>query len=347
LVKEIAMKAMVLREYEKPIVPEDRSLRDPVGSEVLLRVRAAGVCGTDLKLFRGKNPRLKLPLVLGHEFAGEVAAIGPEVRQRKVGERAVVYMYMTCGQCEPCLTGHENLCSNRRGFFGFDRDGGFAEYVLVPEANLVPFSDAVSFEEAAILGDAVATSWHAVRTQANLKPAQTLMVVGLGGLGLHAVQCGRACGAEVIAVDSLESKLEMAKENGAGYLVNSASGDYAQQVRDLTGGKGVDAVVIFRPHAEDIEPAIKCAKPGGAVVMVAYIDIGKTLNPDQRFIQGMEVRLMGARGNTRQELAEVVHLVARHQLRPLIAGTYPLEQVNAALTQLATGQVTGRIVLIP
>jgi D-arabinose 1-dehydrogenase-like Zn-dependent alcohol dehydrogenase len=341
------MKAMVLREYEKPIVPEERTVRDPVGSEVLLCVRAAGVCGTDLKLFRGKNPRLKLPLVLGHEFAGEVAAVGPEVRQRKVGERAVVYMYMTCGQCEPCLTGHENLCSNRRGFFGFDRDGGFAEYVLVPEANLVPFSDAVSFEEAAILGDAVATSWHAVRTQANLKPAQTLMVVGLGGLGLHAVQCGRACGAEVIAVDSLESKLEMAKENGAGYMVNSASGDYAQQVRDLTGGKGVDAVVIFRPHAEDIEPAIKCAKPGGAVVMVAYIDIGKTLNPDQRFIQGMEVRLMGARGNTRQELAEVVQLVARHQLRPLIAGTYPLEQVNAALTQLATGQVTGRIVLIP
>ena len=146
----------------------------------MLRVRAAGVCGTDLKLFRGKNPRLKLPLVLGHEFAGEVVALGPEVRQRQIGDRAVVYMYMNCGQCEPCLTGHENLCSNRRGFFGFDRDGGFAEYVVVPEANLVPVPDAVSFEEAAILGDAVATSWHAVRTQADLKPAQTLMVMGLG-----------------------------------------------------------------------------------------------------------------------------------------------------------------------
>ena len=107
----------------------------------------------------------------------------PEVRLRKVGERAVVYMYMTCGQCEPCLTGRENLCANRRGFFGFDRDGGFAEYVLVPEANLVTFPETVSYEEAAILGDAVATSWHAVRTQANLKPAQTLVVVGLGGLG--------------------------------------------------------------------------------------------------------------------------------------------------------------------
>jgi D-arabinose 1-dehydrogenase-like Zn-dependent alcohol dehydrogenase len=341
------MKAIVLREYEVPMLPEERSLSDPVGSEVLLRVRAAGVCGTDLKLFRGKNPRLKLPLVLGHEFAGEVVALGPDVRQRQLGDRVVVYMYMNCGQCEPCLTGHENLCSSRRGFFGFDRDGGFAEYVLVPEANLVPVPQAVSFEEAAILGDAVATSWHAVRTQADLKPAQTLLVMGLGGLGLHAVQCGRAIGAEVIAVDSVQSKLEIARENGAQYTVNAATGDFVQEVRNITGGKGVDAVTVFRPHAEDIEPSIKCVKPGGAVVMVAYIDIGKTLNLDQRFVQGMEVRLMGARGNTRHELAQVVQLVARKQLRPLIAGHYPLEQVNAALAQLATGQVMGRIVLVP
>ena len=341
------MRSMVLREFEHEVILEERPLPEPVGSEVLLRVRAAGVCGTDLKLFRGKNPRLKLPIVLGHEFAGEVAALGPNVRQRRVGDRAVVYMYMNCGQCEPCLTGHENLCNNRRGFFGFDRDGGFTEYVVVPESNLVPVPDTVSFEEAAILGDAMATSWHAVRTQANLKPAQTLMVAGLGGLGLHAVQCGLACGGEVIAVDSLQSKLDMARENGAQYTVNDGTGDYVQEVRKITGGMGVDAVVIFRPHAEVIEPAIKCVKPGGAVVMVAYIDIGKTLNLDQRFVQSMEVRLMGARGNTRQELAEVVQLVARRQLRPLIAGHYPLVEINTALNQLATGQVTGRIVLVP
>jgi D-arabinose 1-dehydrogenase-like Zn-dependent alcohol dehydrogenase len=341
------MKAMVLREYNRPLVMEERPVRQPAGSEVLLKVRAAGVCGTDLKLFRGMNPRLKPPIVLGHEFAGEVEAVGPDVHLRHVGERAVVYMYMTCGQCEPCLTGHENLCANRRGFFGFDRDGGFAEYVIVPESNLVPFPESVSFDAAAILGDAVATSWHAVRTQANLKPAQTIAVVGLGGLGLHAVQCGCACGGEVIAVDSLQSKLDMAKENGAQHIVNSSTGDFVQEVRDITGGKGADAVVIFRPHAEVIEPAIKCAKPDGAVVMVAYIDFGKTLNLDQRFIQSMEVRLMGARGNTRQELAEVVQLVARRQLHPLIAGNFPLDQVDAALIQLETGQVTGRIVLHP
>jgi D-arabinose 1-dehydrogenase-like Zn-dependent alcohol dehydrogenase len=339
------MKAMVLREFEQPLVMEERPVCDPIGSQVLVRVRVAGVCGTDLKLFRGKNPRLKLPIVLGHEFAGEVAAVGPEVRERRVGDRGVVYMYMNCGQCEPCLTGRENLCLNRRGFFGFDRDGGFAEYVVVPEGNLVPIPDCVPFEEAAILGDAVATSWHAVRTQADLRPTQTLVVVGLGGLGLHAVQCGRACGGIVIAVDSVQAKLEMAKENGADYVVDSSSGDLSQQVRDLTGGKGADAVVTFRPHAEVIEPAIKCAKPDGVVVMVAYIDIGKPFNLDQRFVQSMEVNVVGARGNTRQDLAEVIQLVARRQLRPLIAKCMPLEQVNSALTQLSTGTVTGRIVL--
>jgi propanol-preferring alcohol dehydrogenase len=341
------MRAMVLREYEQPMLEEERPLSDPSGSDVLLRIRAAGLCGTDLKLFRGKNPRLKLPIVLGHEFAGEVVGLGPQVRQRRIGERGVVYMYMNCGQCDPCLSGQENLCSNRRGFFGFDRDGGFAEYVVVPEANLLPIPDSVSFEEAAILGDAVATSWHAVRTQADIRPSQTLMVMGLGGLGLHAVQCGRACGAQVIAVDSVVSKLDMAKECGAQFSVNTTTGDSIQEVRNLTQGKGADAVVIFRPHAEDIEMAIKCAKPSGAVVMVAYIDVGHTLSLDQRFVQSMEVRLIGARGNTRQELTEVIHLVARQQLRPLIAGQYPLAQINDALTRLATGQVTGRIVLSP
>ncbi|MGE5123724.1 MAG: alcohol dehydrogenase catalytic domain-containing protein [Acidobacteriaceae bacterium] len=341
------MKALVLREYDKPMSLEDRPMRDPMGSEVCLKVKAAGICGTDLKLFRGKNPRLKLPIVLGHEFAGEVVAIGPEVRLRREGDRAVAYMYMNCGQCEQCLSGHENLCSNRRGFFGFDRDGGFAEYVLIPEANLVPIPDTVDFDQACILGDAVATSWHAVRTQADLKPTQFLLVVGLGGLGLHAVQCGRACGGRVIALDSLESKLALAIENGAQYTVNSSSADHVEKVREITNGRGADAVVIFRPHPEVIEPAIKCARPGGSVVMVAYIDIGRSMSLDQRFVQSMEVRLMGARGNTRHELTEVVQLVANHQLDPLIAGQFPLEQATTAFEQLATGQVKGRLVFVP
>ncbi len=341
------MRAMVLREYEQPLVLEDIPTRDPIGSEVVLKVGAAGVCGTDLKIARGRNRNAKLPRVLGHEFAGEVVALGPEVRQRKVGDRVNAYMYINCGQCEFCLTGHENLCTSRRGFFGFDRDGGFAEYVAVPEANLLPVPDSVSMEEAAIVGDAMGTSWHAVKTQANLRPGQTAVVVGLGGLGLHAVQAARACGALVVAVDTVPAKLEAARENGAHHLVDASQGDFAQDVKNITGGKGADAVIDFRAKTETLDPGIRSLKPGGTMVFVAYMEAGKAFPLQQRMVMGSEFHIVGAKGNTRQEVAEVIQMVAMGHLKPLIAERMGLEQVNEAIDKIGTGQVTGRIVLVP
>ncbi len=339
------MKSMVLRDFGQSMILEERPMPEPKGSEVLLKVRAAGVCGTDLKIVRGKNRRAKLPRVLGHEFAGEVVALGPRVRHRKGGDRGVVCFYITCGQCEYCLTARENLCAHRQGFFGFDRDGGFGEYVAVPEANLIPIPESVSYEEASILSDAVATSWHAVRTKADLRPGQTAVIVGLGGLGLHAVQAVRACGGIAIAVDSVAAKLEAAKENGAQYLVDASQGDFAKEVMKITGGKGADAAVEFRGHPETLEPCAACLKPGGILVMVAYYEPGKPLGIEQRLIQGPEVRVTGTRGNTRQELAEVVQLVAMKELRPIISKRMGLEQVNEAIDLLGTGTVIGRIVL--
>jgi D-arabinose 1-dehydrogenase-like Zn-dependent alcohol dehydrogenase len=264
-----------------------------------------------------------------------------------VGDRGAVYFYIPCGQCEYCLTGRENLCAHRQGFFGFDRDGGFAEYVALPEANLVPIPDSVPFEEAAILSDAVATSWHAVRTQADLRPSQTAVIVGLGGLGLHAVQAVRACGGIAIGVDTVASKLEAARENGAQHVVDASQGDFAKEVMKLTGGKGADAAVEFRGHPETVEPCVKCLKPGGILVMVAYYEPGKPLGIEQRAVQGPEVRVTGTRGNTRHELAEVVQLVAMKELHPIIAQVMALEQANEAIDLLGTGKVIGRIVLIP
>ncbi len=341
------MRAMVLRDFGQRMILEDLPTPAPRGSEVLLQVKAAGVCGTDLKIVRGRNRRAKLPRVLGHEFAGEVVEVGPEVRLRTVGDRAAVYFYIPCGQCEYCLTARENLCAHRQGFFGFDRDGGFAEYVAVPEANLVPIPDAVPFEEAAILSDAVATSWHAVRTQADLRPGQTAVIVGLGGLGLHAVQAVRACGGVAIGVDTVASKLEAAKTNGAQHLVDASRGDFAKAVMTITAGKGADAAVEFRGHPETVEPCVTCLKPGGILVMVAYYEPGKPLGIEQRAVQGPEVRVTGTRGNTRRELAEVVRLVAMQALRPIIAQRLRLEQANEAIDLLGTGKVIGRIVLIP
>lgn len=341
------MKAMVLRDFDQPMVLQDLPVSDPVGSEVLLKVRAAGICGTDLKVVRGRNRGAKLPRILGHEFAGEVAAIGPEARQRKVGDRVAAQFYITCGLCEFCLTGRENLCANLQGFLGFTRDGGFAEYVLLPEANCVPIPDSVSYENAAILSDAVATSWRAVRTKANLRPGQTMVVIGLGGLGLHAVQVVRACGGVAIAVDTVPSKLEAAKENGAQYLVDASQGDFAAEIMEITGGKGADAVVEFRGHPETLEPSVKCIKRDGVLVMVAYYEAGKAMYIDQKLVQGAEIRITGARGSTRQDLAEVVQMVAMKQLHPIVARRMKLEQVNEAIDLLGTGNVVGRIVLMP
>ena len=341
------MKAMVLHEFGQPLVSEDLPIRDPVGSEVLIKVLAAGVCGTDLKIARGRNRNPKLPRVLGHEFAGEVVAVGPETRVRKVGDRGAVYFYITCGQCSYCLSGRENLCSNRQGFFGVDRDGGFAEYCLVPEANLVPVPNGVSMEEAAIISDAVGTSWHAVKTIADLRPGQVAAIVGLGGLGLHGVQAARACGATVIAVDTIPAKLEMAREQGAQFTVDASLRDYAQEVQKIVGGTGVDAVLEYRGKLETIEPAYKCLKPRGTLVMVSYVDGNKTMSIPQRSIFSSELRIVGARGNTRLELAEVLQLTASGQIRPIIAQRMKLTEVNEAIDLLGTGQITGRIVLTP
>ncbi len=340
------MRAMVLHEYAQPMVLEDRPVPEPVRDQVLVRVRATGVCGSELKVALGRNRRGRLPRVLGHEFAGEVAAVGPEVRQRQVGERGVVYMYIPCGICEQCSSGHENLCVGPRGMFGSDRDGGYCEYVLAPEANLIPIPDTVPMEEAAILGDAVATSWHALKASAGLRAGQTVVITGLGGLGIHAVQLARACGARIIAVDTIQSKLEVARENGAHHAVNATQGSFAKEVMAITGGLGVDAAVDFRGRTDTIEPAIECLKPYGVMVMVGYNESFPTVSISQKQAQGTEVRITGGRGCTRQELVEVVQMAALRQIRPLIVKTMPLEQANEAIRLLGTGEIAGRIVLV-
>lgn len=341
------MKAMVLREYGQPLIAEELPVRDPVGSELLVKVLAAGVCGTDLKIARGRNRNAKLPRVLGHEFAGEVVAVGPDVRVRKVGDRGTVYFYVTCGQCHFCLSGRENICVNRQGFFGIDRDGGFAEYCLVPEGNLVPAPEGVSMEEAAIISDAVGTSWHAVRTVADLRPGQVAVIIGLGGLGLHAVQSAKVCGADVIAVDTVAAKLEMAREHGADFTVDASQGDYTAEVQKIVNGKGVDGVLEFRGKLETIEPAYKCLKPNGVLVMVSYVDGTTPMSIPQKSIFTPELRITAAKGNTRLELADVLKLTASKQLRPIIAHRMKLDMINEAINLLGTGQITGRIVLTP
>ena len=196
------MKALVLHEYNEELRLEN--VADPTLGplDILLRVKACGVCGTDLKILSGKIPPpiVTLPHTPGHEIAGEVAEIGSAVRSVTVGERGLVYFYVGCKDCEMCRTGRENICFSIKRL-GFELPGGFAEFVKLPAYNFCPVDEPISYPEMGILPDAVATSYHALKTMAGMKVGEDVMIMGVGGLGIHAVQIAKLMGAKVFAID--------------------------------------------------------------------------------------------------------------------------------------------------
>src|SRR5271166_3934731 len=218
----------------------DVDVPDPGSGEVLVRIHAAGICGTDVHILDGMIKPDPYPMTLGHEAAGVVAATGPNT-SLSVGDRVAVYNKIFCGQCEQCLGGRNNICDNEPGQLGFNQDGGDQEYVLVPERNLVPIPDAVDFASAAVLTCAGMTAVHAAKLS-GLRLAQTAIVNGIGGVGILVVQAARHAGARVIAVADSAQKRQFALDHGAtdGIVIAEAS-DYESlpgQVRELTGGRG-------------------------------------------------------------------------------------------------------------
>ena len=184
------MRALVLEQFNGPFVAKDVPTPALAPHEALVRVRNVGVCGTDVKIRANRMGLGVIPLIMGHEIAGEVAEVGREVRGFAPGDRVVVNFYVTCGRCPACRVGRDTLCAEVRQH-GFSIDGGFAEYVKTPGVNLCKVPDHVSLEAACILGDAVATSYHAITKRAQVRPGTTLALIGVGGVGLHALQMAR------------------------------------------------------------------------------------------------------------------------------------------------------------
>src|SRR5512133_3279422 len=219
------MKAMRLEQYDGPLVLRDLPTPEPGPGEVLVKVAACGVCRTDVKILRGEIPPpiVNLPHTPGHEPAGVIAAVGPGVEDVQVGDRVVVYFYINCGHCEMCRKNRGNICFEIRRL-GFELPGAYAEYLLVPAGHVIPIGD-LDFVQTAILPDAVAVPYHAIRHQARVEPGQDVLIVGVGGLGVHAIQIAKLEGARVIAVDVDEERLELARQLGADEVVNARDGD--------------------------------------------------------------------------------------------------------------------------
>lgn len=341
------MRAMLLEEYRRPLRLVEMDVPAVGAEEALVRVRACGVCRTDVKIRDGEIPPpiVTLPHVPGHEAAGEVVAVGEAVTRVSPGDRVVVYMYVSCGRCRACGTGRENLCPTLTRV-GFELRGAFAEYLVVPAKQLLPLPDDLPFEQAGVLTDAVVVPYHALKRQARVGVGDTVLIVGVGGIGIHAVQIAKAAGLRVVAADLSEERLALARELGADEVLDPrAFADPAAAVRALSGGEGVDAVLENVGAPETLSWSLPAMRKGGRLVVVGYAP-GRPFPVDSMAMHYNEWEIIGSRLAVKQELAEVVELVSRGLVKPWVTRTFPLEAANEALDELARDAIVGRASLV-
>jgi propanol-preferring alcohol dehydrogenase len=340
------MKAVRLIAAGIPLVEQEIPV-PPLGDrDILLHVRAAGICHSDVHYRTRKTP--PAPLTLGHEVAGVVEAVGSAVTRVRAGDRVCLHYLITCGNCAFCIRGHEQFCPAGR-MLGNSIDGGYAEYVVVPERNAIPLPDTIPFEQGATLMCASATSWHALG-KARLKAGETVAVFGVGGLGLSAIQLARAFGAlEVFAVDINPAKLALAEQRRA-IPLNAAGQDPVAAIRGQTAGRGVDVALELIGLPETMRQAIQTLAPLGRAVLVGITDQPLALD-SYRDILGPEAEVIGSNDHLLHELPPLVEYARRGilDLSEVVSRTVPLNAgaINQALDELETFGDAVRTVIIP
>ncbi len=338
------MEAMVLERFGAPLVHKDVPVPSLRPDEVLVRVGACGVCGTDLKVSSGALQGIGLPRIMGHEIAGTVERVGAGVANVSPGQRVTCYYYVSCGRCANCRSGRGTVCTDFQGRLGFERDGGYAEFVAVPAQNCVPIPDHLGFAEAGVLEDAVATPYHALVTRGGLRAGETAVVMGAGGLGLNAIQVAHAAGARVIAVDIEERRLERALTLGADAAVAYREETYVDDVRRAAQGRGIDLVLETVSRTETLRANAAALEMGGRLVPVGYYP-GRDFAQDTSELVLREISVLGSRAAGLHEVQRAVDLVAGGHVLPEISVRLPLRSANEALDALRSGQQMGRAVI--
>jgi NAD+-dependent secondary alcohol dehydrogenase Adh1 len=340
------MRAALLREYHAPLELVERPVPEPDGSRsVVVRIGGAGVCATDLHAIDGlmEPAGLVLPVVLGHENAGWVHAVGDDVTTARVGDPVLVYPAYSCGLCVPCRRGQDIHCE-RHQFTGLTRDGGFSEYVLVDERSLLRLPEGIEPAEVAPHADAGITAYHAVKKLLpRLEPGATVVVLGVGGVGHIALQLVRVLGAaRVVGIDTDERRRRLARELGADEVLGEQE-DVAGAVRELTDGNGADVVLDFVGTDQTHESALGMLAKRGLYSIVGYGGI--VSHPSVAFVVAETVVTGNLVGNW-IDLWELLQLHGRGNVT-LRTQTHPLDDVNEVLGALRDGEITGRAVLVP
>ena len=335
------MKAAVVTSFDAPLALEERPVPTPAAGQVVVQIEASGLCHTDIHAAHGDWPvKPTPPFVPGHEGVGLITAVGADVTQRSVGERvAIAWLGHACGHCDHCISGWETLCEQQRNS-GYSVDGAFAEYAVADADYVVPVPAEVSAFDAAPLTCAGVTTYKAIKV-ADVVPGERVAIFGVGGLGHLAVQYARLVGAEVIAVDLTEEKLQLARELGADHTVNAATTDPVPAIAEL-GGADVAVALAVTPKA--FEQAFATLRRGGRLVCVALppeSDGPMHLPIFETVLKGISV--IGSIVGTRQDLAEVFRLHALGRTR-VIAESRKLDEVNEAIEDVLHARTAARLV---
>jgi NADPH:quinone reductase-like Zn-dependent oxidoreductase len=343
---EEAMKAVVFSEHGGPDVLRYAEVRDPqIGAyEVLIRVRACALNHLDLWVRRGlPGVPIPLPHIPGSDISGEVAQVGEKVAGVQVGERVLLSPGISCGHCVHCLRGNDNFC-RQYTLLGYMVDGGCAEFVASPAVNVIPIPANLTFEEAAAVPLVFLTAWHMLITRAQLKPAETVLVLAAGsGVGSAAIQIAKATGARVIATAGSEFKLQKAKELGADEVVLHTMKHFSREVKRLTERRGVDVVVEHVGEATWKESLASLAVGGRLVTCGATTGYEGAI--DLRYLFSRHISILGSYMGSKAELYSVLDLVGRGLVKPVIDRVMRLAQAAEAHARLERREQFGKIVL--
>jgi propanol-preferring alcohol dehydrogenase len=351
------MKAARIVKLNEPLQVQELQTPKPKGTQILIKIQSSGVCHSDLHVWEGyyegidgqplktTDRGVNYPLTPGHEIAGIVDSIGEQAEGFSKNDKVLVYPWIGEGLCPACRIGEENLCDKPRSL-GIYTDGGYAEYVLVPSYRyLVKIEEEMDTDTSAPLSCAGLTAYGAVKN-ANLKPDDNVVIVGTGGLGLMAIQLAKAVtGAQIIAMDIDDQKLDVAKKNGADITINSKKENPVKAIMELTDKLGADAVIDFVNASKTVEADMQFLRRRAKLVLVGLF--GGELKLSLVSMPTRAYRLIGSYTGTISDLIELVSLASRGVIKPVVSNRFKLDQTTEALTMLKEGKIIGRGVINP